>query len=257
MLSIFAVRAASIVLLDRDGSTATVRADRSVGDDSGGPGQRSTLLGLQVRLDDSPLLSELSRHPAPVVLTGADRDRAVDDLAQAMRDRGTGSLLLVPLLVRGEAIGALALDSAFAERPFSPGEIALAETVAGQIAGAIDNARLFDEMVEYVDQVRHVTDAAGALESGSFHLGSLDDVGRRPDALGQLARVFQQMARQVAAREHLLRQEVRQLRIEIDEVRAARRVEEITGSDHFHDLQQRGAQLRMDARPQRREAGER
>ena len=133
-----------------------------------------------------------------------------------------------------------------AGRDFGAGDVSLAETVAGQIAGAVENARLFDELLEYVDQVGLVTDAASAVESGDFEVGSLDEVGRRDDALGQLARVFQGMVREVAAREQALRREVQQLRIEIDETRAARQVDEITESEYFLRLQAKVDQLRID-----------
>lgn len=246
MLSIFAVRAASIILLDRQRRGAVVMAERSTE-----TADLRSLTGRRFPLDRSPFLRDLAEHPVPVVLDqlGGDADAAGDELCSALRDRGSTHLLVIPLQVRGSAIGAIALDTDLPGRRFTSAEISLAETIAGQIAGAIDNTRLFDEMVEYVEQVRQVTDAAGAVETGTFDAESLDDVGRRPDALGQLARVFQQMAHQVAAREQRLRLEVSQLRIEIDEVRAARRVEEITESDYFQRIQQKAAELRIDSRP--------
>ena len=246
MLSIFAVRAAAIILLDRPRQGAVVMADRSTG-----PADLPPLTGRRFDVGRSPFLRDLAERPEPVVLSQIDGHphRLGDDLGSVMRERGTAHLLIVPLQVRGAAIGAIALDTDVPGRRFTPAEISLAETIAGQIAGAIDNTRLFDEMVEYVEQVRQVTDAAGAVESGDFNVRSLDEVGRRPDALGQLARVFQHMAHQVAAREQRLRQEVRQLRIEIDEVRAARRVEEITESDYFQRIQQKADELRIDSRP--------
>lgn len=242
MLSIFSVRGAAIALLDRKRQHVVVRADRVVETADLVP-----LAGRRFSVEGSPFLRDLVRHPAPVVLTGPGDERVGTDVAEVLGMRQTEGLLVVPLQVRGEAIGAVTLDTDVPGRRFSPAEVSLAETIAGQIAGAIDNTRLFDEMVEYVEQVRRVTDAAGAVEAGAFELESLDEVGRRSDALGQLARVFQQMARQVAAREQRLRHEVRQLRIEIDEARAARRVEEITESDYFRQLQQKADQLRIDA----------
>lgn len=244
MLSIFAVRGAAIVLLDATGQGAVVMADRAVEGADLEP-----LAGRRFDLDGSPVLKELVTNPAPVVVTDAEAARTGDDVGAVMRQRDTRSLLLVPLLVRATTIGAVALETEVPGRAFSPAEVALAETIAGQIAGAIDNTRLFDEMVEYIQQVRQVTDAAGAVEQGGFRVESLDEVGRRPDELGQLARVFQRMARQVEAREQRLRQEVRQLRIEIDEVRAARRVAEITESDYFQELQRKADKLRLDSRP--------
>ncbi len=66
----------------------------------------------------------------------------------------------------------------------------------------------------------------------------------RSDALGQLARTFQRMAREVQAREERLRQEVRELRIEIDASRQERQVAEITETDYFQSLRSRAAELR-------------
>jgi hypothetical protein len=69
-------------------------------------------------------------------------------------------------------------------------------------------------------------------------------VARRPDELGQLAQVFQEMARQVYAREQQLQQEVRQLRIEIDQACKAREVADITESDYFQQLLGKADELR-------------
>ena len=53
------------------------------------------------------------------------------------------------------------------------------------------------------------------------------------------------MATEVLARDRLLKQEVRQLRVEIDEARAARQVAEITQTEYFQDLQARACTLRL------------
>jgi DNA repair ATPase RecN len=89
-----------------------------------------------------------------------------------------------------------------------------------------------------------VTAAAAAVESETFDAHSLDEVAQRSDALGQLARVFQRMAREVYAREQRLKAEVQQLRIEIDEVRKAREVAEITDSGYFKNLRTKAKEAR-------------
>jgi hypothetical protein len=53
------------------------------------------------------------------------------------------------------------------------------------------------------------------------------------------------MATEVRAREQRLKQEVRELRIEIDEVRAAQQVAEITETKYFQDLQRKVSELRL------------
>lgn len=208
MFAVFDVRTAAIALIRPETGLMSVMAERSIDGDEG------------------PVLEELIREGAT--------------------EREGRALLVVPMQVRSETIGAILLESSEPGRQFKANEISLAETVAGQIAGAIQNARLFDELVEYVEQVSRVTAAATAVEAGAFEPESLDQVGERSDALGQLARVFQGMAKEVAAREQRLRREVQQLKIEIDETRAARQVEEITESEYFRRLQQKVDELRIE-----------
>lgn len=94
-----------------------------------------------------------------------------------------------------------------------------------------------DEDFRYMQQFARVTAAATAVEAGVFQPESLDEVALRTDALGQLARVFQRMTREVQAREQRLKQELQVLRIEIDRTRTASQVAEITDTDFFRELQ--------------------
>ena len=57
-----------------------------------------------------------------------------------------------------------------------------------------------------------------------------------------------EIADEVIAREARLRAEVRELRIEIDEVRQAAKVAEITNTDFFQDLRSRADELRKQVR---------
>lgn len=86
--------------------------------------------------------------------------------------------------------------------------------------------------------------AEGSLDAPACANQDLGGVADRGDELGQLARVFQNMCREVYAREERLRQEVAQLRIEIDRVRQDRQVAEITESDYFQNLQERAKKIR-------------
>ena len=100
------------------------------------------------------------------------------------------------------------------------------------------------QLLDYVEQVAHVTAAAAAVEAQTFDPASLAGVAARSDALGQLARVFQRMAGEVYAREERLRQQVQELRIQIDEGQKAREVAEITETDYFRALQEKARRLR-------------
>ena len=104
--------------------------------------------------------------------------------------------------------------------------------------------RLRDLELEYLEQVGRVTEAAAAVESGSFAIEGLDTVAGRADALGSLARMFCRMATEVQAREARLLQQVRDLQIVIDEERQATKVAEITESDYFQRLRRQADDLR-------------
>jgi DNA-binding response OmpR family regulator len=123
-------------------------------------------------------------------------------------------------------------------KPFDP------VLLRARINGCLTKKRLHDLELEYIEQVGYVVEAARAVENASFAPESLDPVAERDDALGQLARVFRRMAREVNAREQALKREVQELRIEIDEERAAAQVAEITDTDYFQDLQRRADELR-------------
>jgi hypothetical protein len=64
-------------------------------------------------------------------------------------------------------------------------------------------------------------------------------VSRRPDELGQLARVFQRMAQEVAAREQQFKHQIQTLRVEIDEAKKSREVAELTETDFFAQLRKK------------------
>ena len=67
----------------------------------------------------------------------------------------TRSELALPLISRGEAIGALTIQST-EEEAFSEEDIAVLQTMADQVANAIQNARLYDQAQEALEEMRAV-----------------------------------------------------------------------------------------------------
>jgi DNA-binding response OmpR family regulator len=124
-------------------------------------------------------------------------------------------------------------------KPFDP------VLLRARIGACLEKKRLRDQEIEYLRNVDHVSAAAAAVEAGEFDPATIEQVAARSDELGQLARVFQRMAREVYAREQRLKQEVHRLRIEIDERRTARQVAEITETDYFQELQRKVDTLRL------------
>jgi HAMP domain-containing protein len=100
-------------------------------------------------------------------------------------------------------------------------------------------------MTRYLQEVEKITDAAAAVEKGTFTLSSLNEVANREDELGQLARVFQTMVQQVKMREEKLKQQVEELRIEIDRSKQAQQVAEIVATDSFKNLKAKLQKLKQ------------
>lgn len=123
-------------------------------------------------------------------------------------------------------------------KPFDPA------LLRARINASLAGKRLRDLELEYLEQVGHVVNAATAVEAETFEAGSLDGVAARQDALGQLARVFQRMAREVYVREQRLKQQIQDLRIEIDQAKQAKQVSEITESEYFKSLHSQAEGLR-------------
>jgi len=87
-------------------------------------------------------------------------------------------------------------------KPFDP------VLLHARISASLAAKRLHDQELEYLRNVARLTDAAAAVEAETFDPESLTDVTERPDALGQLARVFQRMAREVYSRQQRLKHQV-------------------------------------------------
>lgn len=123
-------------------------------------------------------------------------------------------------------------------KPFDP------VLLHARINASLAAKRLHDQEAEYLRNVTCLTDAAATVEAETFDPDSLADVAARPDALGQLARVFRRMAREVYTRQQRLKQQVQELRIELDEVRQQSQVAEITETEYFRQLQDKAKDLR-------------
>jgi hypothetical protein len=117
-----------------------------------------------------------------------------------------------------------------------------------QIAQAVQARHQVEQAQRrYIEQVTLVTNAAAAVERGSFQLDELAPLTARSDELGSLARVFMHMADEVRRRETTLRQQVAELTVAIDQQRRAREVEQITASELFQELRAELSELDLDS----------
>ncbi len=96
-----------------------------------------------------------------------------------------------------------------------------AALLRARIGASLASKHMRDKERAYLHNVAQVTAAAAAVEAATFDPESLAPVAARGDELGQLARIFQQMAREIYAREQRLRRQIEQLRLDTEERRQA------------------------------------
>ena len=67
-----------------------------------------------------------------------------------------GPLLVQPLVMDGDAIGAIIVGNSRSRRPFAPNEAKLCQSMAEQLVGAIQNARRFEAAQEQIRETQAV-----------------------------------------------------------------------------------------------------
>ena len=87
----------------------------------------------------------------------------------------TRSELALPLVSRGEAIGALTIQS-MQEAAFSDEDVTILQTMADQLANAIANARLFDRAQTQADEMSILSELAQSLSTRLTVQEVLDEV---------------------------------------------------------------------------------
>jgi methyl-accepting chemotaxis protein len=103
--------------------------------------------------------------------------------------------------------------------------------------------------------IRDIAKVAWHLEQDQpVDADMLKEEVHRSDELGQLARIFAKAIEEVQARQERLKEQVAELKIEIDLVKQKEQIDEITDSDFFRDLQAEKDKLR--ARRSGKGAGE-
>lgn len=99
-----------------------------------------------------------------------------------------------------------------------------------------------------------ITSAARVLENDQpYDPKQLESLARGKDELGILAHVFNEMAEKVYKRQEVLKQEVMQLRIEIDQAKREKQVKDIVDSDFFTDLKAKSETMRKQQRSEKKE----
>jgi len=163
LVELFDAQYSGIALLDPE------RAELNVVAEYGRPGAALRADRLIVPVAGNPSSAQVIASGRSLVVGSAQTNPLTEPIHDLLRSRGTECLMIVPLLSRGEVIGTLGIATDQVGREFTPNEVALAETVAGQIASAVENSRLFTEMQTAKEAAVAANDAKSAFLTNVSH----------------------------------------------------------------------------------------
>jgi PAS domain S-box-containing protein len=125
---------------------------------------KGELSGLSLRISKSPGGRQIIENRRSLVITDARTNSLSEPFQKLIEARDISCLMSIPLQTRGKIIGIMTLSDDRTGREFSDDEVRLAETIAGQIAGAIENAKLFEEARktgDLLDKTQQTTGVGG------------------------------------------------------------------------------------------------
>ncbi len=116
------------------------------------PGSPSTI-GVLLPVTENPSMAYILEHKAPLTIIDAQTDPLLTPVHELMRKWNIQSILIVPIIVGGEVIGTLGLDS-FERRVFSDSDIGLTQHVVSQVGQVLTRKQTEDALRESEEKYR-------------------------------------------------------------------------------------------------------
>ncbi len=167
---------------------------------------------------DVPAIRHSANLGEPVIVENVTTQENVRGIRGPLLHPLVNSLMLVPLKVRGDVIGCLAVTSQQSGRRFTDTELSLFENIAADVAGALENSRLYEQAKEVavsIERQRLARELHDSVTQSLYSLtllangwgtmarkNALTDV---PGSFRQLVEVGQQALREMRLLIHQLR----------------------------------------------------
>ncbi|MEW5871501.1 MAG: GAF domain-containing protein [Chloroflexota bacterium] len=134
LVNAFGVAQSAAALLNEEKTTLTVIAEYK-------SEHYPSAMGVIIPVAENPASLYVMKQKKPLALPDAQNDILLTPVRDVMRQRGTVSLLILPIVVRDEVIGTIGVD-ATERREFSEAEISLAERVTAAVGQVLERANL-------------------------------------------------------------------------------------------------------------------
>jgi signal transduction histidine kinase len=149
MGELFNARSCGIALLNSPRTELTIVADYS--QDTKAP----SAVGNVITLSANPPSAQVVKEGQSKIVSLSQTSPVTRSIYEKMDARRTKCLMIVPMRTPDEVIGTIGVATDQAGRKFTPAEVSLAETVAGQLIGSIEKARQFEARNDFLASVSH------------------------------------------------------------------------------------------------------
>lgn len=134
----FAVSQVALALLNETNEFETVVAEHL------DPG-RPSAMNIKIPVATNPALHDVLQSGKPVAINDIKTHPVTASAYDILKARGTASLLIVPIQVKGQVVGSLGID-AISSRTFTEQEITMAQIVAKELGRALETAQLYEQL---------------------------------------------------------------------------------------------------------------
>ncbi len=232
--------AASLMLIDTE--TNELVFEYAIGEKS------ADVRKIRISLNEG-IAGWVATHGQPVIVNDVQKDPRFLDRVDKQSGFTTRSIAAVPLEIRGRTIGVLEVLNKLDAAGFDTEDLSMLQSIAAQAAIAIDNARLYQSLLEERDKIikaqedvrrelaRNLHDGTvqllAAIAMGLDHVERLLEV--KPDAVYAELDALRRLVRQATKETRLLLFELRPVILETQGLVAALQsyVEQLQGSEEF------------------------
>jgi|GEM_PF-2453736 len=175
LVHLFDAHSSGVALLNDEQTESVVVSWYSVD-----PAEESAV-GLVIKVPDD-FMKNVIASKRPMIVENAQADPRVN--TEFFVSHGLQSIMIVPLLSKSEVIGTIGIDHNDPGKRFTQAQMHVAMTIAGQIAGAVERARLYEEE-HRSRQLAERLQAAAEMINQSLDLSTV-----MPEILDQLRSVI-------------------------------------------------------------------
>lgn len=125
----------SFILFDEDYNQMEIVSHFTLNNE--GPDLTGTII------PNTPVITGMIEQGESLVFYDAQSDPVLAPFRDIIKSRNIHVMIIVPLKIPGKNLGAIVLSSVCRESMFSNNELKIVETIAGQVAGAIENSKLY------------------------------------------------------------------------------------------------------------------